>query len=388
MYSLSKTLRDEWNNLHPGKSFVREDLQNLGNELRSKYGLEYLAKQTYKNVIKDRNQKKDLVFDSIRNPAEIAYLKTKFSDFYVIAIDCTEGDRWNRVKDKEYKGQSYEDFKRNDVRDKNEEGIVYGQQVALCVDEADYLIRNDNDPMITSEVAYKRILKGKLEDSMKLFRGETRTPYRHETYMSMAYTASLLSECVKRQVGAVIIDMRGNVVSIGCNMNPSPLKPCYKQFGDCYREITIAEIMENMNNCPSCGNALENLSYPYICPHCHENIYRKHLSDRAIGRCTSLHAEEKALANTNSDLSHCTMFVTTFPCFHCTQKILDAGIRRVYYVESYPDLDAVKLFNEARNMGKEVKLLKFEGVKARAYIDFFRSWRRKREEDLLESRKK
>lgn len=295
------------------------------------------------------------------------------------------------LKKKEYlnKNLTYEQFKKDDARDKNEEGIVYGQQVASCVDEADYLVRNDNDSMITSEPAFKRILKGRLEDPIKLFRGDVRIPNKQETYMSIAYTASLMSECVKRQVGAVIIDRNGNVVGIGYNMPPKLLKPCYKQFGDCYREIAISRTMENVSNCPSCGKTLEALHYPYVCPHCMENIYKKIITDRAIGRCMSLHAEEKALANaTTTELSKCVMFVTTFPCFHCAQKILDAGIGRLCYIESYPDLDAVKLFDLAKSRGRTVKIQKFEGVKARAYIKLFGNWRRIRESELLESRLK
>ncbi len=331
------------------------------------------------------------MFDSIRNPAEIDFLRTKFQDFYVIAVDSAEGDRWERIKEKEYisKGLNYEQFKKDDVRDKNEEGIVYGQQVALCVDQADYLLRNDNDSMITSELAFKRVLKGKLEDPIMLFRGGTRIPSKQETYMSIAFTASLMSECVKRQVGAVILDRIGNVVSIGYNMPPKPLKPCYKQFGDCYREIVISRTMENVSNCPYCGKTLEALHYPYTCPYCNENIYKKIISDRAIGRCMSLHAEEKALANaTAADLSNCAMYVTTFPCFHCAQKILDAGISRLCYFESYPDLDAVKLFNLASSKGKTVKIQKFEGVKARAYMKLFGNWRAIRENELLAGRLK
>lgn len=391
MYSLSDTLRSEWDKLYPGQKYDKEKLQDLGNKLRRDQGLSYLAKETYKKVTVNKKRAKDIVFDSIRNPAEIEFLRTKFQDFYLIAVDSAEGDRWERIKEKEYlsKDLDYEQFKKDDARDKNEDGIVYGQQVALCVDQADYLLRNDNDPMITSDPAIKRILKGKLEDPINLFKGKTRTPRKQETYMGIAFTASLMSECVKRQVGAVIIDKQGNVVSVGYNIPPKPLKPCYKQFGDCYREIVIARTMENVSNCPSCKKALEALNYPYTCPHCGENIYKKIITDRAIGRCMSLHAEEKALANINSAvLSDCVLYVTTFPCFHCAQKILDSGISRLCYFESYPDLDAVKLFNLAKSRGKEVKIQKFEGVKASAYIKLFGNWRATRESELIIGRQK
>jgi deoxycytidylate deaminase len=275
------------------------------------------------------------------------------------------------------------------MRDKNEEGITYGQQVALCVFEADYLIRNDNDPMITTKTAIKRSLRDKLEDAIRLFKGELRPPTSAEAYMSIAYSASLMSQCIKRQVGAVIIDKEGAVVSIGYNENPRPLKPCYMQFGDCYREIFAENTMGNLKSCPFCRKELNGLVYPYVCPHCNMNIYREIVRDRALSRCTALHAEEKAIINAHTtDLNGCTLYVTTFPCFNCAQKMLDVGIRTVYYVESYPDIDSVKLFNAAKKIGKTINIQKFEGVKARAYFKIFDNWRRQKEADLFKNRYK
>jgi deoxycytidylate deaminase len=92
--------------------------------------------------------------------------------------------------------------------------------------------------------------------------------------MSIAYTASLLSHCLKRQVGAVITDEKGEVLSIGYNENPYPLKPCSEQFGDCYREIYTEKIMASFKVCPFCQKELNGLTYPYHCPHC-QKIFTK-----------------------------------------------------------------------------------------------------------------
>jgi len=54
----------------------------------------------------------------------------------------------------------------------------------------------------------------------------------------------------------------------------------------------------------------------------------------------------------------------------CAQKILQAGIIRVIYVEPYPDKDSEELL---RDHGIEVK--RFEGVKALAFGKFFENWR-------------
>jgi len=390
-YSLSDTLKEKWSDGGKEKSVetaLRHELQDLGNQLRREKSHGFLAEETFSKVVKDGKRKENLIFDSIRNTAEITFFRAEFPNFYVIAVDCTEGDRWERVREKyEKKNMAYADFSRDDQRDKNEEGIPYGQQVALCVDEADYLVRNDNDPMITTETAIKRTLSDKLYDPINLFKGELRPPTPQEAYMSTAYSASLMSQCIKRQVGAVIVDKLGAVVSIGYNENPMPIKPCYLQFGDCYREIVAENVMGTVKNCPFCNKQLDGLSYPYVCPHCGENIYRKIVRDRAISRCTALHAEERAIINApRIDLNDSTLYVTTFPCFNCAQKILDAGIETVYYVESYPDVDSIHLFELSKKMGGTIRILKFEGVKARAYFKLFDGWRKRKEAEMLQRR--
>jgi deoxycytidylate deaminase len=392
-YLLSKFLRDEWSRQHQGKSgetAPRNQLQDLGNKLRKERSLSILAEEVYKKVQQDKNQNESLVFDSIRNPAEIAFFRSVFPDFYVIAVDCTEGDRWERVRPiYEKRKKTKADFLKDDERDKNEDGIVYGQQVALCVDEADYLIRNDNEPMVTTERAIMGKLRGKLEDPVKLFHGELRPPTEKEAYMSIAYAASLLSHCFKRQVGAVIIDERGTVVSIGYNENSKPLRPCYDEFGDCYREMYTEEIMATFKACPLCKKELNGLTYPYRCPHCQRSIYHEIVRDRALGRCTALHAEEKAIINASSaSLTGCALYVTTFPCFTCAQKILNGDIQSICYVESYPDVDSIKLFETAGRKGKAIMMDKFEGVKARTYFKLFSAWRRDKETQMLKTRPK
>jgi len=106
-----------------------------------------------------------------------------------------------------------------------------------------------------------------------------------------------------------------------------------------------------------------------------------------MSKCTALHAEEMAILNAGrSSLEGCTIYTTTFPCFTCAQKILYAGIKRIVYVESYPDMDSVALFEKAKE-AHGLTLTKFEGVKARAYHRLFGSWRKSMEDRVLQRRR-
>ena len=93
---------------------------------------------------------------------------------------------------------------------------------------------------------------------------------------------------------------------------------------------------------------------------------------------TALHAEEKAILTAGSrNIEGCTIYTTTFPCFTCSQKIVFSKIKNVVYVEPYPDQDSIALLKEA-----DIKVNKFEGVKAKAYFRVFGPWQRKKEEQI------
>jgi deoxycytidylate deaminase len=144
----------------------------------------------------------------------------------------------------------------------------------------------------------------------------------------------------------------------------------------------VDELMTYIKFCPECGTALPNLKYPYDCPKCKTNIYRRIIRDRALSRCSALQAEERAIINAGAKSARgCTLYVTTFPCFNCARKILDVGIKTVWYAESYPDTDALNLFNKA-----PIILQKFEGVKARAYFKLFSQWRIRKEDEMFHKR--
>jgi deoxycytidylate deaminase/dephospho-CoA kinase len=391
---LSDLVRMEWsrkNNrtFEDSKNAPRKELQAIGNELRfnnGQYIPAILAEWAYAILKSENMQNSRLVFDSIRNMGEVEYLRSVFPDFYLIAVNCYQDDRWERVQNI-YNGNSNL-FKDDDRRDKNEEGLLYGQQVALCGDDADFVIRNDTavGPKVANAIEEK--LAWKVKSFIEALMGQAQSPTEPETYMSMAYCASLMSKCFKRQVGAIIVDTAQRVVSVGFNENPPPLKPCNIEFSDCYREIHIQEVIQSIKYCPSCGTELKSLKYPYDCPNCAINIYRRVLHDRALSRCSALHAEERAIIDAGKrNLKDCTLYVTAFPCFLCAHKILEVGIKHIWYSEPYPDADGLMLFQKANVAQNDTIILhNFEGVKARAFFRLFPYWRIFEEEKIAKKR--
>lgn len=68
-----------------------------------------------------------------------------------------------------------------------------------------------------------------------------------------------------------------------------------------------------------------------------EDSYERLLNRDFKLRCT-LHAEENAIAQSNTDLRGCTMYTYPFPpCLHCCSWILQKGITRVVAYDQTPD---------------------------------------------------
>jgi len=267
-FSLSRYVKDKWQRKtgSPIEKAPRKELQDIGDEFRKTSGKTYyLAELAAKEAQASAENDKPLLFDNIRNIGEVEYLRKNYPNFFLIAVDCSPNIRWERVK-KHYQDLGFNEnqFEVDDKRDKYDERTKYGQSVDFCVDEADILI--DNDKAFPTHTVALEKLKDKINPYINLMRREqTRTPNPFELYMGIAYTASLKSECVKRRVGAVIVDEKNNaIVSVGYNENPLPIEPCFRKYGQCYREIYKAKYFQHLESskqkCPKCDVELHNLT--------------------------------------------------------------------------------------------------------------------------------
>ena len=73
--------------------------------------------------------------------------------------------------------------------------------------------------------------------------------------------------------------------------------------------------------------------------------------------CYAIHAEQNAIlqaARLGLSLMGATLYCTHQPCVICSKMIVNSGITKVWYRNSYPDEFAVKILKEAN-----VELLKF-----------------------------
>ncbi len=119
-------------------------------------------------------------------------------------------------------------------------------------------------------------------------------------YMRMALIWAENSYCKRRQVGAILVKDK-MIISDGYNGTPSGFE----------------NVCEDENN----------VTKPYV-----------------------LHAEANAItkvARSNNSSEGATMYVTSSPCIECSKLIIQSGITRVVYANSYRLTDGIELLKRA-----------------------------------------
>ena len=359
----------------------RRILQDLGNGLRLKYGRGYLIQELL-TIAEKENINESIVIDSIKNPGEIDELKNH-PNTYVMAVNASEDIRWKRVQEDKYQNHLIE-FKEDDRRDKNED-LDHGQNVQKCVDLADIYIYNEKHRESTKE---KEQFKQKIDKYVKLIKEPgSRKPSTLELLMNNAYHISLSSNCIKRQVGAVISvprdkdqlvpkkkESREYMVASGCNAVHESEEPCEIEYEKCFRDIEWNKSLKKIGYCPGCGTKLvgSNEVVEKCCnSECRIDFRHDLFPSKALDLCRAIHAEENAILQVSRlggiSLKKANLYTTTFPCQLCAKKIISVGISRVVWLEPYPYKEAERMLKKAK-----VSLIQFEGVKAQAFYQLFK----------------
>ena len=121
----------------------RTTMQNMGNEMRQKYGAHILAMLAVEYLSRI---KKFVIIDGIRNPVEADYLRKKFgSDFKLIAVDAPQQVRFERMQKRPNRNdpKTWEEFVASDNREMGDNEPEYGLQLRKCISQADFVISNE-----------------------------------------------------------------------------------------------------------------------------------------------------------------------------------------------------------------------------------------------------
>ncbi len=301
-YSLSDALRAELR--LQGKEVIRENLINLGNQLRQNRGAGVLAEMALQNIKSDKNY----VITSIRNPSEIEVLR-KRKDFMLISIDAPVSVRFERMQSRakveDAALKTIESFKSNEEREMSKDPTQ--QQLHKVIKMADVTINNDK----AVEELQSKIDKVLTNWTPKL---QLPRPNWDQYFMNIAREVSSRSNCIKRKVAAIVIKDK-RIISTGYNGTPRGTKNC------------------NEGGCARC------------------NSYAT--GGTKLDECTCSHGEENSIVQASYhgvSLKDAIIYTTFSPCLTCSKMIINSGITEVVYNVDYP------LADTAKNLLKEAKI--------------------------------
>ena len=119
-------------------------------------------------------------------------------------------------------------------------------------------------------------------------------------FMGLAHLSAMRSKDPNTSVGAVIVDDKHRVVSIGYNGMP------YGCSDDIYPWDREGDLLDT--------------KYPYV-----------------------VHAELNAILNAGRSLKDCTLYVSLFPCNECAKAIIQSGIKKIIYEDDkYADSETTR----------------------------------------------
>jgi deoxycytidylate deaminase len=247
---------------------------------------------------------------------------------------------------------------------------------------ADFFLRNNHQN--------KEALEKPLSRFLDLIHGKTaRTPFKAEYAMYAAFSASLKSACLSRQVGASITDEEGTVISTGCNDVPKALGGLYSAEdgaddhrcinlagGKCFNDEHKTKLTQAIANI-LISNSIDKLLAEKIAAQIKSETRLKDLLEFS----RSVHAEMDALVSIarrgGDSVARGSLYTTTFPCHNCARHIVAAGIAKVFYIEPYEKSLALELHDDAiiseieDATSTKVQFLHFEGVAPRKYQELF-----------------
>lgn len=127
-----------------------------------------------------------------------------------------------------------------------------------------------------------------------------------ELFMSLVFLISMKSKDKNTHVGAVIVDKKNRIVSLGYNGLPRGCDDCKKERQEAPNKYFWFE-----------------------------------------------HAETNAILNTNDDLNGCTMYTNGIPCVDCARKLVQKGIKKVVVHKKW-DKDNSPKWKESTDISKEM----------------------------------
>jgi len=335
----------------------------------------------------DKAGKNAYIVNSLKHPDEVETLRKIYGQgFYLFGIHADKKRRLYYLTND--KGLS--DDQAIELTDIDEdEKIPHGQRTRDTYHLSDFFINfGKNDDQVKNTI--QRFLE-------LIFSHPYKNPTFDEFAMFMAFSSSVRSGDLSRQVGAVI-SRNQQIVATGANDCPASGGGLYwAKIEDASGAVidaidgkdymrsedsNKAEQTEIIKGILHGASRIEGVSSEQL------GSFKEVLEESRISDLTEfgrvVHAEMEAILSCGRAGISCvdsTLYCTTFPCHNCAKHIIASGIHRVVYVEPYPKSKALEFHSDSINLKTkldektddrhQVTFEPFTGVGARRFLDFF-----------------
>lgn len=398
-----------------------QEKMDAGNHYRRQSGKEEILalmsiariRHSRRKINKDNNgvvERQAYVLRQLKTPKEIDVLRKVYGDnFFQISAYAPFEDRVKNLTEKlkrddfgnknihYYKMLAYELIHRDD----NEAYDKYGQKLSETYHLADIIVdaRDKTSCYDTCERAINAI-----------FDHPFISPTREEYGAHLAYSASLRSSDLSRQVGAAILSQDGKHIALACNdvptlrggtywewdtFDPRDQKRGYDANGDTKNEI-ISDLLHRLSASGWLCDELKGKSTEELVKLAKddgkpENSLLEGASVNNLLEFTRVvHAEMNAISDAaRSGISTLgsTLYCTTFPCHNCARHIVASGIKKVYFIEPYSKSIVDSLYDDMIQIddpeysGHKVLFLPFVGITPILYERVFRKYNKRKDKN-------
>jgi len=402
-----------------GKFLRKQGNQILDLKVEPVFWIAELIRRCIKILSEDKKGR--FVIDALRNPFEIEFFRNRYSNFYLFSILATKSVREKRLRERfkeEVEEKTLEDIKYKKLQEvekkkPSSKEELYEQDINFCIGKGDVFINND-DVSIT-------LLTYQLGKYVALILNPGLiTPTKDEMFMQTAFTARYASGCISRQVGAVVTGKEGYVRGIGWNDVPEGQIPCLyrtleelkdtndtsdnsifsdyelskefkdfalnnfqykekgwdKEFPFCFKDIqNQKEVNEKLKDV---NEKLESLKLDGKLEGEVEEVLKDIFDDfktfKNPTRERALHAEENAFLQAakvgGMSVAGGTLYSTDSPCQLCAKKSRQLFIKRIVYVDDYPDISKEHTLCSGKEETRP-KIEMFSGAIGQAYFKLY-----------------
>lgn len=317
-----------------------------------------------------------IVIDAIRNPYEAMFLKERYADFHLVAVNTTNENRLAHLRSsKKFSENQIVDLDSKEYPEKLVGHTKYtSQNIQKCIEVSDIHVNNPRtDQFGHSEFRCQLAWYVSLMMHPGLI-----MPTSIESGMQIAYSVKHNSGCISRQVGAVVTDANFSVKAVGWNNSAQGQVPCllrsaddlingideqayshYERNDGKFHKILVAKYGD-LSGSPKLNG--RNLCF------CFKDLQNEVEKEKNQVHTRSLHAEENAFLQISKyggqALQGGVLFTTASPCELCAKKAYQLGIRKVVYIDPYPGIATSHVLSSGDNAPS---LELFRGAVGRAF---------------------